>query len=72
MRAVCEMHGRDAFHRVPILRLIGDAVERVPTRGGAQETARPTKIFGARKLAGVAGHARRCKNTHITKKDINV
>ena len=35
MPAVCEMHGRDAFHRVPILRLIGDAVERVPTRGGA-------------------------------------
>jgi hypothetical protein len=35
MPAVCEMNGRDAFHRVPIVRLIGDAVERVLTRGGA-------------------------------------
>jgi hypothetical protein len=28
--------------------------------------------FGARNLAGVAGHARRCKNTQIIKKDTNV
>jgi hypothetical protein len=35
MPTVCEMHGRDEFHRVPILGLIGDAVERVPTGGGA-------------------------------------
>jgi hypothetical protein len=35
MQALGDMHGRDAFHRVPIHRPIGDAVERVPTRGGA-------------------------------------
>jgi hypothetical protein len=28
--------------------------------------------FGARNLVAVAGHVRRFKNTHITKKDINV
>ena len=36
---------------------------RSPSRGNS---------FGARNLAGVAGHACRFKNTHITKKDINV
>ena len=45
-------HGKDAFHRVPdFARSDWDAVECVPTK----------TIFGARKLAGVAGHARRSK-----------
>jgi hypothetical protein len=35
MQALEDTHRRDAFHRVPILRPIGDTVERVPTRGGA-------------------------------------
>ena len=53
-------HGKDAFHRVPdFARNDWDAVECVLTRGGAQGTARPTKIFGARNFAGVAGDARR-------------
>ena len=62
MQRFGDMDGRDAFHRVPdFARNNWDAVERVPTRGGALGTARPTKIFGARYLAGVAGHARRGK-----------
>jgi hypothetical protein len=54
------MSGRDTFHCVPGFdRNNWDAVERVPTRGGALGTARPTTIFGARNIAGFAGDARR-------------
>ena len=67
MQRLGDMDGRDAFHRVPdFARDNWDAVERVPTRGGALGTARPTKIFGARNIAGFAGDARRFRK-HTTK-----
>ena len=65
-RAHSRVVGRDAFHCVPVLsssELIRDAVECVPTK----------TIFGARNLAGVAGHARRSNNkTTKERKVINV
>jgi hypothetical protein len=62
--------GKDAFHRVPDFARNGwDAVERVPTG----HTPSRATIFGARNLAGVAGHARRSnKTTTKERKVVNV
>jgi hypothetical protein len=46
-----------------------DALRYLGSRGRSPSQG---NNFGARNLAGVAGHARRFKNTQITKKDINV
>ena len=64
MQLLCVIQGRDVFHRVPLPAAeIRDAVECVPTK----------TIFGARNLAGVAGHARRSnKKTTKERKVANV
>jgi hypothetical protein len=46
-----------------------DALSYLGSRGRSPSRG---NNFGARNLAGVAGHARRFKNTQITKKDISV
>jgi hypothetical protein len=45
-----------------------DALRYLGSRGHSPSQG---NNFGARNLAGVAGHVRRFKNTQLTKKDIN-
>jgi hypothetical protein len=59
MQGLHATHGKDAFHRVPdFARNDWDALECIPT----EHSPYRANDFGARYLAGTAGHARRFNN----------
>ena len=68
MQALEDTHGRDTFHRVPILRPIGDAVERVPTRGGVLGERTLTR-FLARAIWPALPATRAVARTHTHNKE---